>query len=77
VSIKRAIFLLSLAFVLGCTRSRGDQDEGGTFRKLVQMPELYWERVRECKLRESRNDDTECRVSLEEIKERRRAEADR
>lgn len=77
MSTKRVICLLSLVLVVGCTRSGDGQGDSGTLRKLVQMPELYWERVRECKRRESGSDDTECRVSLEEVQERRRAETER
>ncbi len=41
------------------------------------MPELYWERARECKEKQVRNGDQECRVSLEEIQEKKQAEAER
>lgn len=62
--------------VASCAGSGCGKENGSTLRKLVQMPELYLERARECKDRQLRG-DKECKISLEEIQEKREAEARR
>lgn len=70
---KRATCLL--AAILVCTGSGCDRKQPGPLRQLTNMPELYWERARTCKEKQMQNGDQECRVTLEEIQEKKQAEA--
>jgi hypothetical protein len=62
--------------MLVCTGPGCNQTKPGEFRKLANMPELYWERARECKEKQMRNGDQECEVSLEEIQDKKHEEAE-
>jgi len=68
---KRATYFLTAMLV--CIGPGCKQKSPGAFRQLTHMPELYWERARECKEKQLRHGDQECRVSLEEIQEKKQA----
>jgi hypothetical protein len=75
LTTKRATYFL--AAMLICVGPGCNQKSPGAFRQLTHMPELYWERARECKKKQLRDDDQECRVSLEEIQQKKQAETGR
>lgn len=64
---------LFMATLLACMGSGCQSSSPDALGLLIHMPALYWERARECKRRQALEGNRECRVTLEEIRDRRQA----
>lgn len=64
---RRATHLLALA--LACSAAAGcNQVSPGAMRQVTTVPELYWERAQECRKRQIKHNDEECKVSVDELR---------